>query len=433
MNKVFPVSATVTSEGVLAIGGVSASELAETFGTPLYVLDYRTIEAQAMAYREALSRHTDRYLVCYACKANLTVSLATHLSSLGVGFDVVSSGELLTVISAGADTDHIVFHGNNKLAREVRLAVSHNVRLVVDHLGELELIKTVCAELGKRARILLRLKPLVDPNTHDYIKTGQADSKFGIDDQYLDGVVSYIKAHECFEFLGLHAHIGSQISELEPYLKLVDVMGAYLAEFHSTYQLPVSELDLGGGFSVAYLESDPVVDIGGFIDQMMQRLGMMCVSLGISLPKIILEPGRSMIAQSGVTLYRVGAVKEVPDIRTFVFVDGGMADNMRPVLYRSKYTYEVANKMALPKSKVYAIAGKYCESGDILATDVRLPVVVREDIIAVAVTGAYNYAMASTYNRVGRPAMVMVRDGVASVMVRRETDEDLCRFDEGVA
>jgi diaminopimelate decarboxylase len=431
VNNLLPISSQTTTNGQLTIGTISVETLATTYGTPLYVLDHATIAHQVTLYQQGLAEVAPNYLISYACKANLTTGLAHQLNNLGVGFDVVSSGELKTVLKAGVISNNIVFHGNNKLKSELTLAIENNIRIVVDNQNELEKIHKICISLQKKASILLRLKPGVDTNTHAYIKTGQADSKFGIDDIYLDEIAEYIRAHSTLNFLGIHAHIGSQITELPPYLELVDVMSRYLKKFQFNYQLPVKELDLGGGFGVAYTKSDAIPNITDYLQKMVSKLILKCKETQVELPKIIVEPGRSLIAQSGVTLYRVGTIKEIPNIKTFVFVDGGMADNMRPALYQSKYTFEVGNRMTTPKTKTYSIAGKYCETGDILAENVPLPEISQEDIIVVAVTGAYNYAMASTYNRVGRPAMIMIKDGQVIELLKRETDEDLLRLDTG--
>jgi len=428
MTNVLPISSNILDTGELAINGVSISSLAKTYGTPLYVLDHATIAHQVSQYHLGLSGISE-YQITYACKANLTRGLAKELNAMGVGFDVVSSGELKTVLSAGVPNDKIIFHGNNKSIAELTLAITHSIRLMVDNFTELEKINDICTSLSTSAHILLRLKPGVDTNTHAYIKTGQNDSKFGIDDDLLPKIATYIQANPRLIFLGIHAHIGSQITELAPYLKLVDVMTEYLKKFQNDFQLPIKELDLGGGFGVAYTDQDISPNVAQFLKDLMAKLKENCTKNNIDIPKIIVEPGRSLIAQSGVTIYTVGTVKEIPNVKTYVFIDGGMADNMRPALYQSKYTFEVGNRMTTPKTMSYSIAGKYCETGDILAENIMLPPVSVNDTIVVATTGAYNYAMASTYNRVGRPGMVLIKEGKVIALLNRETDEDLLRLD----
>ncbi len=429
MNNLLPISSKIDTQGQLTIDGIPVTSLATTYGTPLYIMDHSTIASQVNQYHKGLSSITPHYLICYACKANLTTGLAQNLNALGVGFDVVSSGELKTVLSAGVSPNRIIFHGNNKLPSELTLGIENNIRLIVDNQSELEKITSICKSLNKKANILLRLKPNIDTNTHAYIKTGQSDSKFGIDDVFLDQITHYIKQNPALNFLGIHAHIGSQLTELDPYLKLVDVMSHYLKKFNTTYSLPVKELDLGGGFGVAYTSADTSPDITSYLQKMIAHLKINCNAAKLALPKIIVEPGRSLVAQSGVTLYRVGTIKPIPEIKTYLFVDGGMADNMRPALYQSKYTFEIGNKSNAPKTTAYSIAGKYCETGDILADNILLPEAEEGDVVVVATTGAYNYAMASTYNRIGRPAMIMLKDGNIIELLKRETDDDLRRYD----
>ncbi len=404
----------------LKIGGATAAELAKEYGTPLYVVDETTLRDNCRRYTDTLKTHYPDFLVAYAGKANLNIGLLDILASEGLGVDVVSGGELYTALKSRVRPETIVFHGNNKSIEELEFALKSGIRVVADNPQEIETI----IKLNLEARVMLRLKPEIEAHTHDYIKTGHIDSKFGIDKRDYLAIVKELKKHSKIEFLGLHSHIGSQIFDVQPYEDLVQIMVGHMEEVGG-----VKELNLGGGLGIRYIKDDDPPAIEEVVSKMALALKAACKTKNIPLPKLILEPGRSIVGSAGTTLYTVGAIKPVPGIKEYLFVDGGMADNIRPMMYQAKYTFALADKMDQPAKKSYAIAGKYCESGDVLAENVPLPEAAVGDVVAVFGTGAYNYSMASNYNRSCKPAMVVVNEGKSRVLVRRETMEDLIRCD----
>jgi len=419
-------------ENHLFIGGCDAVELARRFGTPLYVLDEAHLRSQARAYIEGFSRAYPDFKVVYAGKALLTAAICRIIEEEGLYLDVVSGGELYTALFAGFPADRIVFHGNNKSPEELQMALEHGVhRIVVDNLYELELLDAFTRRSGARASILLRVTPGVEAHTHSYIQTGQIDSKFGFG---LAGGQAYeatrrALALERVELAGFHCHIGSQIFDLRPFEAAVQVMFGFFDEVRRGLGFVPRELDLGGGLGIRYVEGDVSVDPKFFAEQLAAAVRREAERLGFPLPTLMVEPGRSIVGEAGTTLYTVGSVKEIPGLRTYVAVDGGMADNPRVALYQASYEAVVANKAAEPPSQVVSVAGKYCESGDMLIWDLKVPPLEPGDILAVLATGAYNYSMASNYNRIPRPAMVLVADGAADVIVERETYADLVRLD----
>ncbi|MFT5170934.1 MAG: diaminopimelate decarboxylase, partial [Candidatus Marinamargulisbacteria bacterium] len=356
-------------------------------------------------------------------------SIINLVASEGLGLDVSSGGELYTALQCSVDPDKIIFHGNNKAIDELELALKNNVRIVLDNEKELENIATL-TEKGYKARIMIRLKPEIEAHTHKYIKTGHIESKFGIGKELLLSVVKAVDEHPSMSFLGLHAHIGSQILDVDPFYDLVGIMVDHMVSVKKELGIDVAELNLGGGMGIKYMAADDPPSIREVITAQALSVKSKCEENGLLLPKLYFEPGRSIVGNAGVTLYSIGAVKKVSENRTYLFIDGGMADNLRPLLYQSQYTMEVANKSTNNTAKTYTIAGKFCESGDILAEDVSLAESEAGDLLVVFGTGAYNYAMASNYNRYRRPAMVLVSKGRDILMVRRETYEDLVRFDE---
>ena len=427
MSTVKPITLTRHLEGELEVGGIDLTELAQTYGTPLYVLDEATLRDNCRAYTAPLSQHYPNYQVVFAGKAGLNKGILNLIAEEGLGVDVVSGGELYTALKSDVSPDKILFHGNNKSLEEISMALDHQIRIVVDNGQELKNIQTLCQQKACTANLLVRLKPEIEAHTHDYIKTGHIDSKFGIDKRELIDIISFIVDTPELKFLGIHGHIGSQIFDVEPYLDLVRIMVCHLVHIKSEVGVEVEELNLGGGIGIRYIEQDdpPAIDL--FIEKLTTLLKEELKKAGLKEPKLILEPGRSIIGNAGLTLYTVGAVKPIPGIKDYVFVDGGMADNPRPMLYQAEYTFELANKAG--KGKPYTIAGKYCESGDVLAEGVLLPEPSVGDVLAVYGTGAYNYAMASNYNRCQRPAMVGVFGGHSRVLVRRETYDDVIRYD----
>lgn len=419
--------------GHLTIGGRDTVELAQQYGTPLYVMDEEEIRAACRSYRQSMARCYDgNGLVAYASKAMSCKAICRIVMEEGLGLDVVSAGELYTAMAVEFPADKILFHGNNKSIEELALALEYGVgRIVVDNLTELTLLAQLARARGDRTGILLRIKPGVDAHTHDFVRTGQIDSKFGFaleTGEAMEAVKLALK-QESLKLLGLHCHIGSQIFDIEPFAHAGQVMVGFMGDIHRATGAVLPELNLGGGFGVKYLEQNDPVPYSNYMEQVARAVTQECKRQQIPCPFIILEPGRSIVASAGITLYRVGALKEIPGVRSYLSVDGGMADNPRYALYRSGYTFTVANKAAQPRVQAVTVAGKCCESGDLLGENIPLQQAQTGDILAVLATGAYNYSMASHYNRSLTPPVVLVKDGEARVIVRGETLDDLIRND----
>ncbi|MGI5967281.1 diaminopimelate decarboxylase [Anaerotruncus sp. AF02-27] len=423
----------VNSLGHLTIGGRDTVELAQTYGTPLYVMDENEIRRACESYRESINKYYGgRGLVTYASKAFCCKAVCKVAMEEQLGLDVVSIGELYTAQSVGFPAERIFFHGNNKTVQELQAAIEYGVgQIVVDNLTELELLNQLAVSQGKMAKILFRIKPGIDAHTHDFVRTGQIDSKFGFALETGEAMQAVKEAAgmKGVHLLGMHCHIGSQIFDIEPFEHAAEVMISFMADVKAETGLELEMLDLGGGFGIKYLpEHDPVA-----YDQYMQRVSetvkKACAARSFKTPFIVIEPGRSIAGPAGITLYTVGAIKEIPNVRTYVSIDGGMGDNPRYALYKSEYEALVANKASQPKTHTVTIAGKCCESGDLIGENMPLQDVRVGDIIAVLATGAYNYSMASNYNRIPKPPVVMLKDGEARVVVKRETLEDIVRND----
>jgi diaminopimelate decarboxylase len=420
-----------------SIGGVTIAELVKTYGTPLYVLDEATLRSMARAYTGALKTHyPGEALPLFASKANMNMGLCKLVEQEGLGLDVVSGGELFTAIQAGFPMQKVFFNGNNKTTEELELALHHRVgRITVDNFYELELLHQVASRKGVTADILLRITPGIECHTHDYIKTGQNDSKFGFDLSGLARAIDLITTEyaNSLSLKGLHAHIGSQIFEIKPYEDLAEIFLNIYYNIREQYNgLVLTDLNIGGGMGVAYTQGDDPPDVPAALERIVTRISQYAEKLDYPLPRLVLEPGRSLVATAGVTLYTVGSIKEVPGVRKYVAVDGGMGDNIRPALYQAEYTAVVVNKLDQinnPDPEPVAIAGKYCESGDILIRNFVGPRLEPGDTLMVLATGAYNYTMASNYNRIPRPAMVLVNNGQSHLLVRRETYESLLQND----
>lgn len=429
IEGIYPVGAAVDDHGVLTLGGLSVRELINRFDSPLYVMDDATIRQQCRYYTRTLSDVYPNHMVVFAGKACLNLGILNLVAEEGLGVDVVSAGELWTALKSNVPIPSILLHGNNKSLAELEMALNYSVRIVVDHEEELQTILQLVEQRGLMARIMFRLKPEIEAHTHDFIKTGQIDSKFGIDQSDLLRLVRLVKDHPKIRLLGLHSHIGSQIFDSRPYLELADLMAMHTIRVSEELGRPLDEINLGGGIGIQYTGSDDPMPIPDMVSQLAFRLKDNFDRVGLRHPKLILEPGRSIVGSAGVTLYTVGAIKSIPGIKTYLFVDGGMADNIRPMLYQAQYSMCVANKATEPASNQYAVAGRYCESGDVLTHQVALAPVETGDIIAVFGTGAYNFTMASNYNRSPKPAMVLVGHQKATVWVERETLDDLIRLD----
>ena len=421
------------AEGHLTIGGADAVALAKTYGTPAYILDENVIRQSCRTYKEAATKYFGAdALPLYASKALCFTGIYRIAAEEGLGVDCVSGGELYTAKCAGFPAERIYFHGNNKTDRDIADAMDMGVgTFVVDNHEELDALSDEAVRRGKTQRILLRITPGIDPHTHRAIMTGNVDSKFGsaiVTGQAMEIVKAAI-AKEGIDLAGLHCHIGSQIFEIEPFADAAAIMARFIAEIRSECGYEIRELNLGGGLGVPYTEYDQRIDYADAIRDIAAVVTELCRKQGIPMPRVILEPGRSLVAAAGATLYTVGSVKEIPGFRKYVSVDGGMPDNPRYALYQSRYTVLIANRANEPRTDRVTIAGRCCESGDLLGEDMELSEAKRGDILAVLVTGAYNYAMASNYNRLPRPPVIMVKDGESRVVVRRETYEDLTRND----
>ncbi|RAP26950.1 diaminopimelate decarboxylase [Candidatus Marinamargulisbacteria bacterium SCGC AG-333-B06] len=426
MSNYFPLSFSY-KDGVAFLGDVSLQDVVQDYGSPLYVLDSQTIVNNCQKFLTPLATSYPNSQVLYACKANLTVGLAQFLHRLGMFFDVSSGGELFTLIQAGIPHDSIYFHGNNKTRSELQLALDYNVTIIIDNLQEL----TNIIELNSNkesVRIMVRIKPEIDAHTHDYIKTGNLDSKFGIEKQDFEHFFSLIMSHSWIQFIGIHSHIGSQIFDTKPYYELVDTMMPFLKQLVLDFKLEIAEFNCGGGMGIFYSEGDSPFDIADFMVDFTGYIAKQFDLFSISRPKLLFEPGRSIIGSAGITLYEVGVVKDIPNVKSYLFIDGGMADNIRPLLYNSLYMMDKIQK-SNNSLKTYSIAGKYCESGDVLADNVLIEEVAVGDHLIVFSTGAYNYSMASNYNRNCRPAMIMIEGNAVIPLLERETYDDLIRFD----
>ena len=419
----------VNGEGHLTVGGIDTVELAHEYGTPLYVMDEDLIREHCRSFKQSMDKYYGgKGLVCYASKAFCCKAMCRIMLEEGLGLDVVSEGELYTALSVGFPAEKLCFHGNNKTDHELSYALEQGVgRIIVDNIFELDRLNALAEKTGKTANIMYRIKPGIDAHTHNFIMTGQIDSKFGFaleTGEAYEAVKKAISASH-INLVGLHCHIGSQIFDIDPFVKAAEVMLTFIAKIKNELGFEVKELNLGGGFGIKYTEEDAPVAL----EKVSAKVAEVCAEQKLTQPFILIEPGRSIAAPAGITLYTVGGKKVIPNIRTYVSVDGGMGDNPRYALYQSKYDVEVANKADLPKSEVVTVAGKCCETGDLIGEGMPIQSVEPGDILAVLATGAYNYSMSSNYNRIPKPAVVMVSGGKSRVAVKRETLEDIVRND----
>ena len=425
-----PLTTKINSVGNIEIGGCDLVELGKKYGTPLYVLDEKTIRSICRDYKKSFEKYP-KIRFMYASKALCTSAVARILDEEGFGFDTVSSGEIYTVYKSGVDMNHVLFNGNNKSYEELELALKLGVgRISADNFLELEILNEIAQKIGNKADILLRITPGIECHTHEYIQTGHLDSKFGFDLTQIDEALDLIlNKYKNLQLHGLHAHIGSQIFETSIYPDEIDILTREIARINQTYNINLNEINIGGGIGVKYTENDvppSTYEIGQLV---IDKLNEAIKKYNIEPPTIIMEPGRSIISTAGVTLYSIGTTKQVPHGTKYVAVDGGMADNPRPAMYQAKYFAEVANKKETDKKEKITIAGRYCESGDVLIKHIEMPELKQGDILCVYNTGAYNYSMASNYNRVQKPAMVLVNEGNSEVIVKRETLDDLIKYD----
>lgn len=423
---------SINEKGNLAIGNVDTVDLVKEYKTPLYVMDEDVIRDNCRSFKASVEKYYGDGLVCYASKTFCCKEICRIVNDEGLGLDISSGGELYTAMSVDFPPEKLVFHGNNKTEKELELALNYGVgRIVVDNLDELSLLNRIANEQDKIANIMLRVKPGVDSNTHNYIMTGQIDSKFGLG---LETGEAFNAAKIAIEsdninLRGFHCHIGSQIFDIEPFALAATIMLDFTAKVKEELDYEVTDLNLGGGFGIRYTPEQIQQPNEAYMERVSAVVKEKCEQLNINLPFILLEPGRSIAGPAGITLYTVGSVKDIPDARTYVSVDGGMTDNPRYALYGAKYDMLLANKANAPKDKEVTVAGRCCESGDLLGENVQIQDAQTGDILAVLATGAYNYSMASNYNRIPRAAVVMVSRGQTRVIVKRESYDDLVRND----
>ncbi len=425
MREILPDTASIGPDGHLYIGGLDVVQLAERFGTPAIFLDRATLETRAKSYSAVLEPQR----VFYAAKALCCVAICQIVDSLGLSLDVCTGGELRTAKAAGFPMERVVFHGNNKSPGELEQARDSAVgRIVVDSFDEIERL----ARVGVSSKLLVRITPGVEAHTHEFVQTGQEDSKFGF--TLAEGIAleALKRAHEVdpSALVGIHVHIGSQIFELAAFDLAVKRLAAFLAEARQTFGFEARELNLGGGLGIAHTHDEMTPDPSESVRRILSGVEREFAAAGLAMPDVYVEPGRSLIGSSAVTVYRVGTIKKIPGVRTYVAVDGGMSDNIRPALYGARYEALLADRADAPSGPRVTVCGKHCESGDVLIKDVHLPEdVAVGDLLCIPATGAYTYAMANNYNRIARPPIVLLDDGKATEIVRRETTDDLLRFD----
>ncbi len=423
----------INAQGNLTIGGVDTTKLAAEYGTPLYVMDEDLIRNNLRRFHESFKKYYDgKGEVHFASKAFCCLEMCRLVASEGDGLDAVSIGELYTAVKAGFPMEKVGFHGNNKTDEELRFAIEHGVgHIIVDNLSELSRLEKIAKEMGVKARIMFRLKPGIDAHTHKAVMTGQIDSKFGFAIETGEAFDAVKEALSCenIELSGLHCHIGSQIFDIYPFEEAARVMLRFIADVKNKLGFEIKELNLGGGFGIKYLEEHDPVPFEVYMERVSEVVNEECEKLEIIKPFIFIEPGRSIVASAGITLYEAGSRKEIPDTRTYIIVDGSMADNPRYILYESEYEAVVANKASQPRDERVTIAGRCCESGDLIGENMPLQHAEAGDIIAVLATGAYNYSMSSNYNRLQKPAVVFVKDGKSRVVVKRESLDDIISND----
>ena len=423
----------INTKGHLSIGDCDTVELAEKYGTPLYVMDENKIRKTCEMYRSSIDKYYNgNGMPLFASKAFSCKEICRIVNEEKMGLDVVSGGELYTALSAGFPPKKIHFHGNNKTVEEITFALKSGVgHIIVDNLTELETIEAKAKEMNKTADITLRIKPGIDAHTHQFIRTGQIDSKFGFaleTGEAMEAVKVAVK-YSNVNLKGLHCHIGSQIFDIQPFVEAAKVMLGFIKQIKDEKGLEIKELNLGGGFGIKYVEDDAPVPYDKYMELVSEAVNISCKKYGLNVPYIYIEPGRSIVGEAGITLYKIGAIKNIPNVRTYVSIDGGMCDNPRYALYKSSYTALIANKAALAADEKVTIAGKCCESGDLIQENTYIQKPEVGDVMAVLSTGAYNYSMSSNYNRITRPAVVMVNGNESRVIVKRETYEDLIRND----
>lgn len=417
-------------DGILYFDGCSTLKLADKYGTPLYVVSENEISSRCKEIRESFLDKYENTKAVYASKAFLPLAMCKIIEREGLGLDVVSGGELYTAIKAEFPVEKIEFNGNNKSLDELKMAVDYGIgRIIVDNINELDLLEQVCQEHNKKTRILFRITPGVKSNTHKYITTGTKDSKFGIplNEEIIYPAVDKAIKSEYLEFAGFHFHVGSQLHDNKSHLAALETSLALMKYTKQKYNYSITDINIGGGYGIKYTQKDKPKSLSYFMDPVMNRIEEFCKENDIKRPQVIIEPGRWIIGEAGMTLYTVGSIKKIPSIRTYVSVDGGMTDNIRPALYQAEYDAVIANKALKPKTQNVTICGKCCETGDVIIRDIDIPDVESGDILAVLSTGAYGYSMSNNYNKNVIPGVVLVKDGKDQVIVKRQTYEDMIR------
>ena len=430
-KTVFPDTTTVDSQGQLVIGGCNALDLVSQYGTPVYILDEQTLRARCRSFVQEFRQRWENSQVYYACKAYINPALAQIFDEEGLGLDVVSGGELAIAQRVGFPLERVTFHGNNKTPDELEYALANGIGTVaVDSFYELDLLNQTAAAAGKVQNIIIRVSPGVDPHTHVHTTTGILDSKFGFSIQTGHAAQAVRQALNAsnLNLRGLHFHLGSPIFELEPYRVATELVLRWAAQFREE-GLDLQEFSPGGGFAIAYTSDDAPPEIGDYAEAIVSTMTSTCADLGMEVPELIIEPGRSIIGPAGVALYQIGAIKDIPGVRKYVSVDGGMGDNIRPALYQAIYEVIAAGKVNQEPTERVTIAGKYCESGDLLASDIMLPELVAGDVLAIPAAGAYCPSMASNYNLNPRPPMVLVNNSQSRLIRRRESYQDMMLCD----
>ena len=430
-KTVFPDTTTVDSQGQLVIGGCNALDLVSQYGTPVYILDEQTLRARCRSFVQEFRQRWENSQVYYACKAYINPALAQIFDEEGLGLDVVSGGELAIAQRVGFPLERVTFHGNNKTPDELEYALANGIGTVaVDSFYELDLLNQTAAAAGKVQNIIIRVSPGGDPHTHVHTTTGILDSKFGFSIQTGHAAQAVRQALNAsnLNLRGLHFHLGSPIFELEPYRVATELVLRWAAQFREE-GLDLQEFSPGGGFAIAYTRDDAPPKIGDYAEAIVSTMTSTCADLGMEVPELIIEPGRSIIGPAGVALYQIGAIKDIPGVRKYVSVDGGMGDNIRPALYQAIYEVIAAGKVNQEPTERVTIAGKYCESGDLLASDIMLPELVAGDVLAIPAAGAYCPSMASNYNLNPRPPMVLVNNSQSRLIRRRESYQDMMLCD----
>lgn len=423
---------SIDQDGVLKIGGVRTDDLVEDYGTPLIVVDEKEIESNIEQYQKGFENYSGKSRVIYASKAFSNRTLYRILNNKGLSLDVVSGGELYTAIQSGFPTEKIFFHGNNKLPAEIKMALDKNIGgFFIDNMQEARLLNKLAKAKNQKVKALIRLTPGIEAHTHEFMVTGQIDSKFGVGIENGDAMelVRMIQDLDYINLSGVHAHIGSQIYERQAYIKLIEIMLEFMIEIKNKTGQELSQLDLGGGLGIPQTSEDADIPVEDFIKDIVDKVEIECDKHAFPLPELAVEPGRSIVGTAGTTLYTVGMIKEIENIKKYVTIDGGMTDNIRPSLYGADYEGFLANRCRDKDKETVTVAGKCCESGDILIKNLELPEARTGDILAVPCTGAYTYALSNNYNGIPRPAVVLVKDGKANIIVERESYDDLLNND----